>query len=331
MIKSFSEYIIHVYAAYKKENERKIFFVVTVMWDFDLNENDVGYRMIKRNYGNLSTEGIDISSSIEEREQIMSDDENRKLSTCISKYAEELMDNHRYLNVISGSFVRSKNYKPSAMCISKQSCMALYVLVKGFIPIEEDAFQNTYDGVAVDIREGLFFPYGTAREYHDDIKMGCKITRYTGKAGDFGGTLGGFIDHPSYGVCGITCAHALMFPDELKKCVEHNGEISWPNIFASDTVCQPHPVPGNRNKIGRVVQAIYKEGDQSEAGVEVAIIQIEERPPKSGHFPEIKHKSKTLFVVNDIDKLMFTHVSANNIILPLIVMNHYYLFKPVRK
>lgn len=158
MIKCSSEYVIHVYAAYKKENERKIFFVVTVMWDFDLNENDIGYRMIKRNYGDLSTEGIDISSSIEEREQIMSDDENKKLSACISKYAEKLMDSHKYLNIISGSFVRSKNYKPSAMCLSKEFCMALYVLVKGFIPIEEDAFQKTYDGVSVDIREGLYFP-----------------------------------------------------------------------------------------------------------------------------------------------------------------------------
>ncbi|XP_060584015.1 uncharacterized protein LOC132740174 isoform X2 [Ruditapes philippinarum] len=287
IIKSSSEYIFHVYAAYKKENERKIFFVVTVMWDFDLNENDIGYRMMKRNYGDLSTEGIDISSSTEEREQIMSDDENKKLSACISKYAGKLMDNHRYLNVISGSIVRSKNYKPSAMCFSKQSCIALYVLVKGFIPIEEDAFQNTYDGVEVDIREGLFFPYGTAREYHDDIKMGCKITRFTGIAGDLGGTLGGFIDHPSYGVCGITCAHALMFPDELRKCVEHNREITWPKIFSSDIVCQPNIVSDKINKIGRIVQAIYKEGDQSEAGVEVAVIQIEDRPPISGHFPGI--------------------------------------------
>lgn len=115
--------------------------------------------------------------------------------------------------------------------------------------------------------------------------MGCRITRLTGLADVFGGTLGGFIDHPKYGICGITCAHALMFPDELKKCVENNGEISWPQIFSSDIVCQPDPV--EVNKIGRIVQAIYKEGDQSEAGVEVALIQIEDRPPISGQFPDV--------------------------------------------
>jgi hypothetical protein len=296
MIESSSEYIIHVYAAYKKENEKKIFFVVTVMWDFDLNEHEIGYRMMKRNYGDLSTEGIDINYSMKDSEETMSADEHKKLCAGISKNSERLMDNHRYLNVISGSIVRSKTYKPSAMCLSKESCMALYVSVKGFIPIEEDAFQKTYDGVPVDIREGLFFPYGMAGEYHDNIKMGCKITRLTEIDRKRGGTLGGFIDNPKYGLCGITCAHAMMFPDELEKCVEQNGEISWPQI-SSDIVCQPDPLA--INKIGRIVQAIYKNSNQYEASVEVALIQIEDRPPKSGVFPNVAkvgQKGKTLLL-----------------------------------
>jgi hypothetical protein len=207
------------------------------------------------------------------------------------------MDHHRYLNIISGSFVRSKNYKPSSLCLTKESCMALYVYVKGFIPIEEDAFQTTYDGVSVDIREGIFFPYGMATEYHENIKMGCMITRHTGMATDLGGTLGGFIDHPLYGLCGITCAHTMMRPEEIKFCVENNGEIASPHVYSSDIVNQPKRVGYQHNKIGRVVQAFYKEGNHSEAGVEVALIQIEDRPPVSGEFPETTINGMTIFVI----------------------------------
>ncbi|KAH3871917.1 hypothetical protein DPMN_035132 [Dreissena polymorpha] len=110
--------------------------------------------------------------------------------------------------------------------------------------------------------------------------MGCKIE------GHQTGTLGVFIEHPSYGICGITCAHVAISATEMEDCKSESGRLLWEKINPSKKcIYQPSRINGEFNQFGQIVEVIYKEGKSSETGIEIALIQIEKRHPDSGKFP----------------------------------------------
>jgi hypothetical protein len=103
------------------------------------------------------------------------------------------------------------------------------------------------------------------------------------------GTLGGFIEHPEYGLCGITCAHVVSNDDDKFKLKEMStitvkqnltGMIYQPDGFISE------------NKLGKLVQVTYKEGEKGRIGVDLALFKIEKRAPKKGQFPDSKLQCK---------------------------------------
>ncbi|XP_053378818.1 uncharacterized protein LOC128548329 [Mercenaria mercenaria] len=289
-IKSKSRKIVHVYSSYQMLHQNEIVFVVFVeeslskSEEFKIRHNcKVEIRMLDK----YSPEGQLVMHSTENCDSELPASEIETVKRCLDKFAADLMEKHKYLSLIRASPVRSKDYEKGEGKIWKETCVALYVPAKNYIPTDEEPFQSNYDGIPVDVREGGFVLYTSPRadERHEHIKMGCKISRDKLKGTDIchmSGTLGGFVQHPKYGLCGFTCAHALLHHSELEELKDMGGILHWPYFGELEAISQPEKA---LNEIGRLVQAVYKEGVNGGTGVEVALFQVEKRYPIDGDFP----------------------------------------------
>ncbi|XP_045187834.2 uncharacterized protein LOC123545572 [Mercenaria mercenaria] len=213
---------------------------------------------------------------------------SRTIGEIIDKNSLLLMQNHAYISVISASSVISKGYGTSNHCIIAKPCIVLSVLAKHYIPINEEPFPTELHGIPVDVRECEFELCGrSAKTFHDKVKMGCKISSTF--LPQKHGTLGGFVEHPEYGLCGITCAHVVLSDDlkfELKaKANVKENEMSCCEIF------QPFNDPQKQNVIGKQVEVTYKEGGNGTAGVDLALFKLHQRQPTDRTFPDCKSAS----------------------------------------
>ncbi|KAH3740954.1 hypothetical protein DPMN_047672 [Dreissena polymorpha] len=210
----------------------------------------------------------------------MKDSEVELIRTCISNNADLLMAKHKYLSIVEGCCHK----RECGIAIDSSACkyeprLALYVLAKGYIPIDEDPFEKSYVGIQVEVREGVFVPFvKTSNEYHDHVRMGCAIERH------LKGTLGLFIEHNIYGLCGLTCAHAMLSKEEHERCKQTNGRIHSELLLNDCEVYQPERPHG----LGSLVEAIYKEGNCSQTGIDIALVEIKQRHPIDGKFPSSK-------------------------------------------
>lgn len=186
----------------------------------------------------------------------------------INKLANDLFANHKHLTIIEPSGIRLKDSKYKG-----EKCIALYVRKKGFIPMGETLFENTIGDFQVDVREGIVYQ-AMQNEGTQTLKMGCKIARleYPQQSVAKCGTLGGFIDHPEYGICGLTAAHVLLTDTEMYELMG-TGELTWLQIPSLVEVyfCDENNI--NR-KLGHFVKAVYEKGTIGKSGFEVAIFQI---------------------------------------------------------
>ncbi|XP_053378529.1 uncharacterized protein LOC123527103 [Mercenaria mercenaria] len=290
-IKALDENILHVWAAYTVKDRNKITFVVVVKENVRL-EKTIQYSFVKRVVNEYSLEAEHVMYN--NKEVSIDQHDLQSLKTSISNHATELMRKHKYLSIISGSSVRSRNYgidQADAVNLVEQPCIVLYVHTKHFIPIEEEPFEELYDGVPVDVREGEFFPYMFATDHHDRLRHSCQIgsspDRSPNDNNRLSGSLGCFIDHPEYNLCGLTCAHVLLFPWGLEKVKRNeNGTLRWPSFKPHDIVYQP---ADSNEAIGQIVQVIYQEGGNNSCGLEVALFQIDQRQPIAGNFPTMRN------------------------------------------
>ncbi|WAR15830.1 hypothetical protein MAR_030424, partial [Mya arenaria] len=262
-IKSFGPNILDVYAAYKypKSEPHAVTFIVTVKND-DVNlENFAQYNIVKRTLHCYSNEGRDVIYSECNKQNRLNASDEYRLKASIEINETLLMQRHRYLSMVSGSAVRSKCYKGNHV-IEPTICLVLYVDVKGYVPIDETPFRDNYDGIAIDVREG-----GCWR-LNSPINIGEGIRRHTF---DKEGSIGGFVEVPSLGLCGITSAHVLLNDQEYMQCKLEKGftATGLQNEFRIHSSCN--------EDIGRLISAMYEEGNDREAGFEVAIFNIERR------------------------------------------------------
>ncbi|XP_053388190.1 uncharacterized protein LOC128551366 [Mercenaria mercenaria] len=235
------------------------------------------------------------------------EDDQNSIKACISLHAERLLQKHTYLSVISGCPFRSVGFDTNNPETVPTPCIVLNVQYKGYIPIDEEPFERKYDGVQVDVREDIFVLFNyTAKERHDNVKAGCLISGETDEREKCPkGTLGGFVNHPDYGLCGISCSHALLWPNELVQLADDSQEINWsrstfPARRNGDTwqgnVYQPSKVETNEgdaaddNKIGRLVKVIYRRGsnEMDQCGIDAALFQLSNRLPNSSDFPAVR-------------------------------------------
>ncbi|XP_053390958.1 uncharacterized protein LOC128553801 [Mercenaria mercenaria] len=293
-IKSKNEHIIDVWAAYTLQNMNSITFVVSLEEFENTGRDDqaesiridkmIDYSFIKRIVGKYSYESTEIMNHNVTSGEDFDDDAYCKLQTCVAKYSVELMKQHKYLSIVSACSKRSTGYGPS-LNLKPENCIVLYVHTKHYIPINEDPFKTHYDEIPVDVREGVFIRFGrTATDFLDHVQMGCQIRGEVENGQYVEGTLGCFIDHPQYGVCGLTCAHVLLSPWDLIRLKSvHNGTFNWPLHDMQRTVYQP---ANQTNDIGHTVQLVYKEGSENCSGMEVALFKLTNRYPKSSDVPD---------------------------------------------
>ncbi|XP_060555803.1 uncharacterized protein LOC132716510 isoform X2 [Ruditapes philippinarum] len=284
-IKSKHVAIAYVWAAYTIENPQRITFVITVKHKSEGSKSKeplrleklIQYSFVKQYVGDFSLEGSEVIKQQASHAAKLDEEFYQNLQTCISKHSENLMKKHKYLSIISACSNRSKGFGASWKLLPEK-CIVFYVQKKNYIPIDEEPFETSYDSIPVDVREGVFIPYGhTAGEKLNPVRMGCQI------GGDsFTGTLGCFIDHPQYGVCGLTCAHVLLHSLKLEK-LKSLGRMKWPLHGLSTNVYQP---ADNQSVLGNVVQLICKKGSGNTCGMDVALFRIIDRQPKTASFPD---------------------------------------------
>ncbi|XP_053390902.1 uncharacterized protein LOC128553752, partial [Mercenaria mercenaria] len=242
---------------------------------------------------------------IMERGYKFTEEEQNRIKACIARNADKLLQKHTYLSIISGCPFKSSGYDKSNHKVTATPCIVLNVQYKGYIPIDEEPFELQYDGVQVDVREDIFVPYNyMANERHDYLKVGCLISGEKNQKG----TLGGFVYHPDYGLCGMSCSHTLLSPSELVQLAGESQEINWSRSTLSagrnvDTwqgnVYQPFKEGASNdnaaddNKIGRLVRVIHRHGDPTSKtndayGIDIALFQLSRRLPNSSDFPVVK-------------------------------------------
>ncbi|KAH3868950.1 hypothetical protein DPMN_032105 [Dreissena polymorpha] len=212
---------------------------------------------------------------------------------CFKKNAESLLSTHTNLSIVQGSFYKinrnlEETYEPR---------LVLYVIAKEYIPLGEDPFDKVYDGIQVDVREGMFTMFGNhADDALSNIRMGCKIQRVVNEQ-SYNGTLGVFFEHPEHGLCGITCAHAILTPEEHRNCIEYGLKKTWIDNHQQIVVYQP----AKPHLLGHVVGIICSEGTMSNSGNDVAIIRIvDDRKPVNGKWPQPKSDAKELGIEHNV-------------------------------
>ncbi|XP_052819477.1 uncharacterized protein LOC128245376 isoform X1 [Mya arenaria] len=275
--------VVDIYASYPKEDEISIIFVIT---NTHKVQDEVVMQVVDYGFVLKSLDSATTESKLNEAEfeDFLPQADICKLNQYISINSKQLFQCHSNLRIVTGSRVDVSRFSER-----KRVCIQLFVHAKGFIPLREEPFPKQYEGFTVIVSEGICVLYTNlaATERHDELKIGCQIMRaelFDANHLPLNGTLGGFFEHPEYGLCGMSCAHVLLSKTELTRCKENNGKVHYPDVNAS--VYQPSYAESN--KIGHLVQAIYDEGNEQEAGVELAVFNISDREPLSGAFPAIK-------------------------------------------
>ncbi|XP_021371551.1 uncharacterized protein LOC110462074 [Mizuhopecten yessoensis] len=216
-----------------------------------------------------------------ENDRIMFEILRRTLNQIVRKHTPELVKNHSNLITISTSPV---------IChrdvIEKASCIVIYCSCKGIIPLGEQDFPVELDNFPVDVREGHVY-FGTAREFHDPLRLGCSI----GVSGESkAGSIGVFVKEvgttDQYGL--LTCGHVLLSGQELTD--PHIRQNIRYSTVTTDVV-QPSYMDERSNiTCGRLIDAkfgnvIY---NGNFTGVDCAYVRMTCRIPRVLKFPTVE-------------------------------------------
>ncbi|XP_052787144.1 uncharacterized protein LOC128222237 isoform X2 [Mya arenaria] len=271
-----------IYPAFQEEDECAIIFVILLESDLDAIDVQFGYQceiLLKRNN---RPELHYVSEETLERKMTLPLEQQKKLQDTISEHCGQLFEEHKHLSIITTSAIKSKGFlrRGCTEITNITPVIRFCVRVKGYIPLNEDKFSPVYNGFSTDVIEGEFIPFaGKATDRLQQLQLGCEISRNS----TLGGTLGGFALHPTYGFCGFTCAHALLYPEEMDILVKKFiiGYNNWPGSH-SRSIYQPRA--GNQDdEAGTLVEAIY----DAASGIEIAFFKIEKsREPRDGKFPK---------------------------------------------
>lgn len=286
-----SEYIVVVWPAYqynsndKDKSNHQITFVIVKESDTHVDLGDI-YSTYERINMQFNSESKEVNK-VESNAYMPFDENMKKLCECVKKSSSSLMDAHSNLTMVTAGWKISKGFGTPHHTIEDSLCVVLYAHIKGLIPLGENPFPKRIGTFLVDVREAVFAPMvgGRPNEYHDFLKMGCAICNENiDQCGNCSaGTLGGFLNHPLYGICCITCAHVLF--DDLNSFQNvQNGIKHWTDRDPAVNVLQPCSL--GAPPFGRVACAIFNAGDETYSGVDAALVKITSRHPVDGCFPD---------------------------------------------
>ncbi|XP_053390142.1 uncharacterized protein LOC128553055 [Mercenaria mercenaria] len=287
-------HIIHVCPALDYRQGFSNTQITFVIYSTRPHENEtIEYRYYIRHVNEISTSCSEENTHIRELEQDFPKDYSKtdEIVECLNKNSKSLMEQHTNLTRVSISWFKSKGFGTKHQDITQKTCIALYVQVKGFVPLNETALPEVIDGIDVDIRECVVLPYTFPNEHHEHIKMGCAI--HGGLKDEqgrvLGGTLGGFFEVDREMYC-LTSAHTFMSSADMGKLKQFGKfcDLGLGNAIKTFEAHQP-VVEGSR-PFGTGVRAVYKEGGNGETGVEAVVVKVQDRFPVSGEFPACPHR-----------------------------------------
>ncbi|OPL33369.1 hypothetical protein AM593_03721, partial [Mytilus galloprovincialis] len=170
--------------------------------------------------------------------------------------ASTVFKQHRNLSLICPTIIKSKNYG-SDHNLLQMHCIQLFCHRKGYIPLGENHFPSTINGLPTDILQGYGFFASTTLRIGD--KIGNKTTC---------GTLGGFYRFGGKLKCFLTCAHVLYSLSTLlapKDDMCQNEEV---DVFLD-------PVQSSPRVCGSAIRGVFKHDDSSRTSVDAGIVMIE--------------------------------------------------------
>lgn len=128
----------------------------------------------------------------------------RNKETVSSEEAKQLFIAHTNLTLVCKSSFKSTGFQMKKHKVIEQSCVQLYCKRKGLIPIGENHFPKTLNGLQTDILEGC-----------PNLLTKLKIGNKVGRDNDLKrGTLGGFVEVRGVKAF-LTCLHVFLSTDEL--------------------------------------------------------------------------------------------------------------------
>ncbi|XP_060583549.1 reticulocyte-binding protein homolog 2b-like [Ruditapes philippinarum] len=200
-----------------------------------------------------------------------------ELEKCLKENAKSLMNDHSNLTRVTASWFRTDSNDTEHLSLRKlrkELCIALYVHIKGYIPVGEKYFPAEIGGFPVVVREGIFTLCRGSKEYHENVKMGCEISA------EMFGTLGAFVEFKDDNhLYGLTCAHVVFGRKKF--------EILLQNGVFKDVIDVWQPAAHNANcqPLGKTVLEVYKSGGNGIAGMEFALIKIRTEGLLKAHSP----------------------------------------------
>ena len=256
--------------------------VVAVVKEKHLNvpEHIYDFKLLQRVRNKVSGEAA-FCLEKEREETPFSKEEMKILHECITKHSPALLNHHSNIQIISGSRIKCQRFSLSDTKTDRKACIVLYVHIKGVIPVNETEFPKEIEGIPVDVREGCFktFMYqegaGDSPEYHRNLTMGCHIAN----SYQMSGSLGGFMQLPNKSIGCLTCWHIF---ETNKSRTDLEKDILAHKDFQR-AVFQPGPALEYNFKFGEVIGGIYREGNESEIGVDAALIEITEKHREPRH------------------------------------------------
>ncbi|XP_060587128.1 uncharacterized protein LOC132742680 [Ruditapes philippinarum] len=295
--------VIEVRAAYVPGKENEIVFVVITKNKCEsptIQDRPIVHRCID----DMSKE----ASHIIKNERAITAKQRNEMRAILDRNTKTLLKKHTNITLISISSIKSKGFNDNGISKSEYTpCIVFYVPVKGLIPVDEDILPNLIDGYKTDIREGAFTPYVlTSRDIHEKVKMGCLIQGLPDNTDTSGniqtGTLGGFIDHPQFGLCCFTSAHVILSDNDMS-AIGRGVSLQPTNDLSCYQPYHPH-------RFGSIVLAVCEEGNANCPGVEVVMIKIENRQiDNHGRFPgteDIAYWSGKILELDEIRQLINT-------------------------
>ena len=290
-IKLLSPKIRHVWPAYRLENSeeenRRIVFVIHTGEKIEI-ETEGRFTTYQRCEDEISPSSILENDNIYKAEQSHEYEtaEMQKIIAFVKSNARRMMQRHSNLTKVSASLVKSSKVGR----IEHTPCIALYVHIKGLVPFNEEAFDRTITEFPIDVREGVFTLCGKPDELHEQVQMGCIIDSGYGTSQ---GTVGPFVQLQNHKeTYFLTSAHVTLNKRQMETLVKGQGGCIYYGISGNKTFQPPESKSvkalNRRYHLGTVELAVYKEGDETEAGTELALVQISKnREPVYGFFPDI--------------------------------------------
>jgi hypothetical protein len=287
-IQEQSNNILHVWPAYRHKHgmdcsENQI--VIVVITDRDANiQSD--YQICQRHLNEISLVSENENKRIHDNEKLY-DLRSDDLALYVKSKAKHLMEKHTNLTWVTVSVIKSSGLDMDDQRMVKLPCIALYVQIKGLIPIDEDPFEQFLDGYPTDVREGVFSLYGLPTEdFHQHIRMGCALDSGFGTKQ---GTVGPFLKYPTdLHTYLLTSAHVLLDPEQMKKLIVDTN--MYYGLHGFDAYQPPETISvgkhSSRHRLGKLEFAVYRTGGQDKPGMEVALVRIDiQRVPIDGKFP----------------------------------------------